>query len=256
MPPDFVYDWSEAGMFLFVLAVTAAVSMIVHLVFKLPAMMRASDSIADLSPVLQALCGTLFVLSVTFLANSVWHTEDRARESVNEEARSIQVMRTYMESMTGPSREGFGKLVKSYGEAVALEWPAMASKGSHPDAEKQLADIYRATLQGFSEGEMNRALQQRILAALDSLSRARQQRLSMSQDAVSGGQWFTVLALALLLIVVIATCHGRFSRARAVALAAVTFAITISLFVILAHDRPFIGRLAVTPAPIAEAVGS
>lgn len=255
MPPDFVYDWSEAGMFLFVMVVTAAVSIILHLVFKLPAMMRASDSIADLSPVLQALCGTLFVLSVTFLANSVWHTEDRARETVNEEARSIQVMKTYMESMTGPSREGFGKLVRSYGEAVAVEWPQMAANGRHPDAEKQLADIYRATLQGFSEGEMNRVLQQRILAALDSLSRARQQRLSMSQDVVSGGQWFTVLSLALLLIVVIATCHGRFSRARAVALAAVTFAISISLFVILAHDRPFIGRLAVTPAPITQAAG-
>jgi hypothetical protein len=253
MPPEFLYHWTQGGMFLFVLIFTGIVAFVFHCVLLLAPVKRALVPIASLSPVLQTLCGTLFVLSVTFLANTVWHTEDRAIETVNSEARSLRVIHTYLDSMTGPSHDSIARFMEGYAKATAAEWNGMAEIGGSPAAEASLADLYRAVVQGFSQGEANKLLQQRLLASLDALSLARSQRLSMAKDFVSGGQWFTVFSLGLLLLVVIATCHAQSAPSRATALTFTSFAIALSVFVIIAHDRPFIGRLAIQPQPILDA---
>jgi hypothetical protein len=256
MPPHIVYELPPAGIFLIVLAVTGAIAALFSFAISDQHLKNFNDRLADLSPVVMTLCGTLFMLSVTFLANSVWNSEDRARETVNAEARSLRVMKDYMGSMTGPSRDGLSRMIADYGGSVAAEWPTMHATGGSPAAEQQLRDIYSAVIRGFAEGEQNRLMQQRLMIALDQLSTARQQRLSMAQDVVSAGQWFLVTALGVLLLAMIAIGHGRFPFARRIGLAAITLAISIALHVILAHDRPFVGYNAITPHPILNASGA
>lgn len=255
MPPDFLFTMPLAGMFFTLLFAVGLIALALHLLFAWRPVRRASEHLADLSPVTMTLCGTLFGLSVAFLANSVWATEDHARETVNAEARSIRVIQVYVTSMTAATQDSFGRIIEGYGHDVAREWGDMADMGPSADAESKLRDLYAAVLHGFTEGEQNRAVQQRLLAALDSLSTARQQRLSLAQDVVSIGQWFLVTALGLLLLAVIAIGHARFQVPRAVALASMTMAITIALYVIAAHDRPFIGPTAQSPWPILDATG-
>jgi hypothetical protein len=255
MPPDFIYALPQGGVFLVVLAVVGTIAFTLHgLVGRWPVNI-ISKRLPELSPAVITLTGTLFGLSVTFLANSVWTTEDRARQTVNTEARDIRVMTVYMESLTGPSRDGLTHLITAYANAVEAEWNGMTDSRVRAPAERELRNIYAAILQGFSEGEQNRLLQQRLLVALDSLSIARQQRLSMAQDVVSAGQWLLVSGLGLLLLVMVALGHARFPLPRGVAMAAVTAAITLALFVIVVHDRPFVGSSALTPQPILRAAG-
>lgn len=253
MPPDFLYYWSPAGMFFFVLLCAGMLAFALHAILLFAPVKRVFTHLVALSPVLQTLCGTLFVLSVTFLASTVWQTDGRAREVVNTEARNIRVIHTYLESVTGPSRDGITRLIESYAKATAEEWNGMAEHGGSPAAETALTDLYRAALRGFAEGEANKVLQQRLLASLDALSIARSQRLIMAKDFVSGGQWFTVFSLGLLLLAVIAACHAQSAPSRAAALTFTSFAIALSVFVIIAHDRPFIGRLAIQPQAILDA---
>ncbi|MFT3988180.1 hypothetical protein [Aestuariivirga sp.] len=234
---------------------TGLVAAVIYQILKTAVAGRLLAHVSDLSPILQTLCGTLFVLSVTFLANSVWATENQAGEAVHAEARTLRVIRTYMDSMTGPAHDTFLKLTQDYASASAAEWDTMAEHGGSPQAEAALSGIYRAVLLGFSAGEDNRLLQQRMLVELDELSSARAQRLTMAQDVVSGGQWFTVISLALLFLSVIGICHGRWPASRALALSVITLAISISLFVIVVHDRPFYGQQQVTPHPVLEAAG-
>ncbi len=255
MPPDIVYELPPAGIFLTVLITTGLIAFILHKVLASPRLKSFNQRLTDLSPAVMTLCGTLFVLSVTFLANIVWTSEDRARETVNAEARSIRVMEDYMAAMTGPARDGLTKLIDDYARSVKAEWPQMSRTGGAAAAEQTLKDLYGAIIRGFAEGDQNRLMQQRLLVALDQLSTARQQRLSMAQDVVSGGQWFLVSVLGLLLLAVIALGHARHRLPRAVALAAMTTAISVALYVILAHDRPFVGYNAVSPQPILWAAG-
>ncbi len=97
---------------------------------------------------------------------------------------------------------------QDYGKAVAGEWDTMTVAASG-EAEVALRGIYAALIKGFSEGEQNRLMQQRLLADADDLSEARQQRLSMAQNVVSLGQWVLVIGLGLLLLTVAAGLHAR-----------------------------------------------
>lgn len=255
MPPDFLYQLSNGGMFLVILAVVGGVALILHLLVEQWPVKDVRQRLSELSPVTMTLSGTLFALAVTFLANSVWSTEDRARQMVNTEARDLRVMWLYLDSLTGPSQDGFTHLITAYANAVATEWEDMTDPAARAPAESELRNLYAAVIKGFSEGEQNRMLQQRLLVALDGLSAARQQRLSMAQDVVSGGQWLLLSGLGLLLLTMIALGHARFPLPRAVALAAMTAAISLALFVIMVHDRPFEGYSALTPQPILRAAG-
>ena len=117
-------------MFLVVLGTVGAIALALHLLIGRWPLKQLTQRLPELSPVTITLSGTLFGLSVTFLANSVWTTEDRARETVYAEARSIRVMEIYMDSMTGPSRDGLAHLISSYANAVADEWDAMDEPGA------------------------------------------------------------------------------------------------------------------------------
>jgi hypothetical protein len=254
MPPDFLYDLPPVLIFATVFATVGAAALALHAVFLLPFMRPVGKPFAEVTPSVLAIAGTVFGLSVTFLANAVWNTEDRARETVNTEARSIAIMENYIEAMTGPSRDGLYKLIQDYGTAVAGEWDTM-SVGASGQAEQALRSIYAALIKGFAEGEQNRLMQQRLLAALDALSEARQQRLSMAQNVVSLGQWVLVIGLGLLLLTIASGLHAQAPGARALALTAITLAITITVFVIVQHDRPFQGSSAISPWPILWAAG-
>lgn len=255
MPPDFIFALPHGGMFLVILGIVGSIALALHVLIARWPLRLVSQRLPELSPAIITLCGTLFGLSVTFLANSVWTTEDRARQMVNTEARDIRVIRIYMDQLTGPTQDAFTHLITSYANAVDEEWDAMTDAEARAAAERALRNLYAAVLNGFSEGEQNRMIQQRLLASLDSLSIARQQRLSMAQDVVSAGQWLLVSGLGLLLMVVVALGHARFPLPRGVAMAAMTAAITLALFVIVAHDRPFVGNAALSPQPILRAAG-
>lgn len=255
MPLDFIFAIHPAGIFLVVIAAVSTVAVAFHMLFNIAAFHRYAERAADLSPTVMTLCGTMFFLSVTFLANSVWNMADRARESVYGEARSVRVIRTYVEAMTGGSQDSFARLIQAYGSATAAEWPNMRDPAARREAEEALSNLYKAVIAGFSEGEQNRLLQQRLIIALDTLSSARQQRISMAQDILSAGQWFLVITLGLLLLFVVAMGHGRFPAARNAALTAISLAISIALFVIITNDRPFVGYYSVSPQPILRATG-
>ncbi len=256
MLPDFVYELGGGSLFLLILLVTAAVAAALHLLLHTPVLRRIGATISDLAPPVPTLCVTLFALSVTFLANSVWQDEQRARETVMEEARGVRIFNTYLTALTGPSAETLSRMQASYLEAVVAEWPHMAHTGGSAAAEVELSALYRAVIAGLAEGDFNRMLQQRLLGALDNISTARQMRLNLARDSVSAGQWTMVLMLAVLLLTVFSVIHGRTPRSRIAALGIASLAVTIALFVIISHDRPFIGHLAITPQMILDAAAT
>jgi hypothetical protein len=62
-----------------------------------------------------------------------------------------------------------------------------------------------------------------------------------------------MIVLALTLALAVLVVHANDPAARGWALALVALAVGAAFFVILAHDRPFVGYLALTPAPILAA---
>lgn len=256
LPPDMVYDLPPALLFLLVLACVGAVALLIQGVIRLPAIARAAPRIAQITPAVSTIAGALFGLSMTFLANAVWTTEDKAHDAVNSEARAIRLMELYMDSLTAPAYDGMSRLIADYGQAVAAEWDAMTEDDYGTPAEVALRTIYGAVIKGLAEGDQNRLLQQRLLTSLDEVSAARQERLSIAENYVSLSQWTLVVGLGIVLLSVVTLSHITTPLARRVAVGAVTLSISIMLYVILLHDRPFIGYDAIMPTPILKATGA
>lgn len=256
LPPDLVYDLSPPLLFLLVLACVSAVAFLIQLAIRVPAVAKAAPELEKITPAVSTIAGAIFGLSMSFLANAVWNTEDSAHNAVNSEARAIRLMELYMDSLTAPAYDGMSKLIANYGQAVAAEWDSMSEDDYGTPAEVALRTIYGAVIRGLAEGDQNRLLQQRLLTSLDDLSAARQERLSIAENYVSVSQWTLVVGLGIVLLVVVTLNHVTAPLARRVAVGAVVMSISIMLYVILLHDRPFIGYDAITPEPILKATGA
>lgn len=256
LPPDLVYDLSPPLLFLLVLACVGAVALLIQAVVRIPPIVRAAPQLALITPAVSTIAGAIFGLSMTFIANSVWNTEDSAHNAVNSEARAIRVMDLYMDSLTAPAYNGMAKLIANYGQEVAAEWETMSEDDYGTPAEVALRAIYGAVIKGLAEGDQNRLLQQRLLTSLDAVSAARQERLSIAENYVSRSQWTLVVGLGTVLLVVVTLNHITAPLAMRVAVGAVVMSISIMLYVILLHDRPFMGYAAVTPEPILKATGA
>ena len=256
LPPDLVYDLSPPLLFLLVLFCVAAVALLIQWVIRIPVVAKAAPQLALITPAVSTIAGAIFGLSMSFLANSVWNTEDSAHNAVNSEARAIRLMELYMDSLTAPAYDGMSKLIANYGQAVAQEWDVMSEDDYGTPAEVALRSIYGAVIKGLAEGDQNRLLQQRLLTSLDDLSAARQERLSIAENYVSVSQWTLVVGLGIVLLVVVTLNHITAPLARRVAVGAVVMSISIMLYVILLHDRPFIGSDAIKPDPILKATGA
>jgi hypothetical protein len=81
---------------------------------------------------------------------------------------------------------------------------------------------------------------------------ARLARITLANASVSIAQWSAMLLIALAALTVIALCHNHDFAMQALAMQLYTLAAVAAFFVILAHDRPFIGTISVNPAPLLQ----
>src|SRR5262249_52863069 len=81
---------------------------------------------------------------------------------------------------------------------------------------------------------------------------ARLARLTMSHSAVSGAQWFGLVALILSTLLVVALIYNYHAGTQMLAINLFSVASAVAFFVILAHDRPFVGVISVSPKPLLQ----
>ena len=84
---------------------------------------------------------------------------------------------------------------------------------------------------------------------------ARLQRITLATQGVSPPQWVAMLLIAAAAMIALAMIHNHDVRAQLFAVAIYTGAVSAAFFVILAHDRPFVGKISVGAQPIAQILG-
>ena len=98
------------------------------------------------------------------------------------------------------------------------------------------------------------AAQREIISALESALDARRQRIIVSLTEVNAVKWACLYlqALCALLAIAFVHCDDRLSSLLAMGLFAT--GVSASVLLIAAHDRPFVGEVAVTPKPLLQIV--
>ncbi|QYD73310.1 DUF4239 domain-containing protein [Paraburkholderia edwinii] len=206
------------------------------------------------SPGLLSPIGVIFGLLVAFTAAQVWTDTERASAAVAAEASALRSVVIVSAVLPEGPRGQIRELVKEHIEHVVdEEWPMMARgdvtlKISPPELNKALQLTLSLTL----ETPGQQTAQREVATYLEQALEARRQRILVSRSEVNPVKWLSLIFLGGCLQVTVALvhCHNRLGSAVSIGLFSAGFA--AAMLLILAHDRPFTGQVAVRPASLLQ----
>ncbi|HEX5862657.1 MAG TPA: hypothetical protein VF014_00020 [Casimicrobiaceae bacterium] len=214
-------------------------------------------------PIRESLIGGLtgmFAIMVAFSAAGIWSDDIRAREAVQREANALENIVALASYLPEKLREEVRNQILLVGRRIIQEdWPAMQRRTgpNEPLFERLDTSPIVNLIDRLSSGAGGSATGpafDMLIGQLMELRSARVLREMIARGGVSHAQWMalTLIPIAALTLIVLAYNHDF--RWQLTAASIYIVAVCAALFVILAHDRPFVGYLGIKPIPIERAV--
>jgi hypothetical protein len=193
--------------------------------------------------------GIIFGLFVAFTAAQVWNDNDRASAAISREASALRSILVFGASFPGEPDNQLHDLVRDYVQQTAkVEWPMMAHETATLNTTpKPLADALQLVLSLPANAAGQQTAQHEIVSAIQTVLDARRQRIIVSLAEVNFVKWVCLYLQAACALLVMAMVHCDDRRASFIALALFATGVAASVLLIAAHDRPFIGQLAIKP---------
>jgi hypothetical protein len=254
MMNDWLHNLPIAWMALLIVGLTAVVTAAIVVGVSVLSVGERVRSFKAVSPGLLSPLGVLFALFIAFTATQVWSDNEKAGSVVDREASAIRTVVILAAAFPGEPETRLRSLIRSYvADAVAQEWPMMA----HRTATLQvipysLAEALQFTLALTPSGQGQQTAQREITTALENALDARRQRIIISQSEVNWVKWLCLSLQAVCALVAIALVHSDNWLASAITTGLFGIGVAASLLLILVHDRPFTGQLAVSPYPLLQ----
>ena len=241
-------------MTLIVFGATYLVAFILHQGVATLSASSAARSFKALSPGMLPPLGIIFGLFVAFTAAQVWSDSDHANAAVNREASALRSVVVLASSFPGEPETRLRTLVRRYiEETTSQEWPLMAeglaTLSVRPPA---LNEALRTTLALTPTSPGQEIAQREIARWLEDALEARRQRILVSHAQVNPTKWACLILQAVCALLAIAVVHSDNRLASAIALGTFATGVAASVLLILAHDRPFTGEIAVSAEPLLQ----
>lgn len=239
-----------AAMFLAVLALSvAACWLLIGLVrFAIP---RLGYRLGEPLPIRDSIintCGALFALIVAFSAVGIWNDAVSARTAVQREADAVETALALSVVLPDETRSELTSGLQAYlRDVVAIDWPAMArslplTDTAFDQSEKHLLGaIHLVSRQNAAAANVP------LLNQLLEIRHARLARLTTSVAGITWAQWFAMWLISTTTLLSIIICNSHAFRMQVVAAHLYVLVVSAAYFVILAHDRPFVGRISIQP---------
>jgi Protein of unknown function (DUF4239) len=201
----------------------------------------------------------MFALMVAFSASGIWNDALQARAAVQREANAIENVNALAAHYPAELREEVHDALLRYGRRVIeSDWPAMKHRAGVNDTLFQrgngpLVQLIDQIAQARN-GSPDLPYSDLLISQLLDLRGARLQREVIARGGVTAAQWVALITIAIAAMLVIAVAHNHAPRLQIAAMGAYVLGVSAALFVVLAHDRPFVGHTGVQPLPIQQAI--
>ncbi len=236
------------AMALLIIATTVVVAwLIVEMIHRFPTP-KLKLSFRHMLPPIGGSMMAGYVIFSALVANTIWREKEFAQQAVHQEVRSLSFADKMVDAQRYPE---LGLSIAAYAKVVTQqEWQTMSDGIENAGARKILDDLHRTALTGLPglPDEIRRSL----IASLKEVEVARQNRLMAATDNIPGEVWLTVILTALVVLSFSAFAHEH-DRAAA-RIMATLFGVMIGsmMFSIIAVDRPFLGEVSISNAPVAK----
>src|SRR5215469_15031890 len=251
---DWLHNLPVAWMALLVFGVTYLLAAAIYVAVTVLSVGERARSFKAISPGLLPPLGIIFGLFVVFTAAQVWTDNEKAKAEIDREASALRSAEILVTSFPRETQVQLRELVRRYiADVVAQEWPLMAQGTANLRAiPGVLAEALQATLALNPSSEGQKTAQRDIATALETASDARRQRIMLSDSRVNALKWACLFIQAACTLVVIAMVQSDNRLASMIAMGIFATGVAASIFLILAHDRPFVGELSIKPDPLLQ----
>ncbi len=134
---------------------------------------------------------------------------------------------------------------------IKVDWPEMAKGGTLEDPVFNTSESILVTLIEFLSHQPTSLDQQPIFSALLNqvlvARNARIARIAASNAGITWAQWIAMVIISTSALTAIAICNTHSLRMQVTATHLYVLVASAAYFVILAHDRPFIGSISIKP---------
>ena len=253
---DWFHGLPVSWMALLVFGFTYMLALAFHAGVAALARSGHAKSFKAVSPGMLSPLGVMFGLFVAFTAAQVWSDNDRASAAVIHEASALRTALVLAASLPGEPEAKLHDLIKTYAhETATVEWPMMAHRtASFNVTPRPIQEALQLVLSPTAVNSGQQAAQHEITTALEAALDARRQRIIVSRAEVNAVKWSCLYLqiICALLAIALVHCDDRLSSLLAMGLFAT--GVSASVLLIAAHDRPFVGQIAVTPKPLLQIV--
>ncbi|MBN9082886.1 MAG: hypothetical protein BGP04_01690 [Rhizobiales bacterium 62-17] len=136
-------------------------------------------------------------------------------------------------------------------DVVAIDWPAMANARPLDDAVFDQSEKHLLNAIGFLSQQhaslAGLATYTPLLNQLLDIRHARLARLAASNAGITWAQWIAMWLISTSTLLAIIVCNSHAFRMQVAAAHIYVLVASSAYFVILAHDRPFVGRTSIPP---------
>ncbi|CAM5771365.1 bestrophin-like domain [Bosea minatitlanensis] len=246
-----------APMFIVILSISTLVCwLLIGLVrFCVPRLGYPPDEPLPIRDSIINTSGALFALIVAFSAAGIWNDAVSARNAVQREADAVESAMILSTALPEEARAMLLARLRAYlSGVIAIDWPAMAASTPTDDpvfdqSERHLLGaLEHVSRQNAAPG--GSAAYGPLLDRLIEIRQARLARLASSQSGVSWAQWFAMWLISTATLLSIVICNSHAFRMQIVAAHLYVIVVSAAYFVILTHDRPFIGKVSVQPTAL------
>jgi hypothetical protein len=251
---DWLHSLPVLWMAILVFGFTYLITAGIYAVITVLAVGERARSFKAFSPGLLPPLGIIFGLFVVFTAAQVWTDNEKARAEIDREASALRSAAILATSFPTEYQVQLRELVRRYiADVVAQEWPMMARGTANLRAiPGVLAEALQATLALNPSSEGQKIAQRDIATALETALDARRQRIIISESQVNLLKWVCLFMQAVCTLVATAIVHCDNRLASIIAMGIFATGIAASILLILAHDRPFTGEIAIKPDPLLQ----
>jgi hypothetical protein len=196
--------------------------------------------------------GTIYAVFLAFIVVAVWEDYGVARANIGDEASAITTIYRASTAMDQKSGEELRQLLKEYTEAVVNdEWRIQAETGGASEKARN-AGLGMFRMFGAEEPAVrvsDAAINQTILGLLTRVQTDRNLRTLQAGDSLSGTIWFTVMLGGSIVIIMSAFLYMDKAWPHVMMSSVLSTMIVMLLAVTYLTSRPFVGPLALEPAP-------
>jgi hypothetical protein len=198
-----------------------------------------------------AVIGVLYAVLLAFVVIIAWERFHDAENALAREGGASATVNRLAGGLDESSAAALRANLSAYLNSVLRDdWPAMVRGRSSAVTTRVLSDLYDRVIRYRPADLHDSNLQAELLSELDQVTRARRERLVMSEGTVPAVIWF-VLFLGAALTISFTFFFGTENLIAQSLMTGILAAIILSaVLVVIALDRPYTGAIVVSKEPI------